>query len=1210
MYLKSLELQGFKSFPDKTKLTFEGGTTVIVGPNGSGKSNISDAMRWVLGEVSSKSIRGTKMEDIIFGGADSRRPMGYAEVSVTFDNSGMTSRLDCPYDEVTVTRRYYRSGESEYYINRRAVRLRDIYEMFMNTGVGRDGYSIIGQGRIADIISRKSDERRSIFEDASGIAKYRHKKSECERKLASTEDNMTRINDIFLEVEAQVLPLQKEAEKAKKAIDLLDTKKRVDVQLWLYDTEKLRADVNVCEGKFKESEFELSNADDSIRALEAQNDRLFQISQSNKAESESLLAQIREQIEINHKLDSEYSVAETNILHTKEMIAAAEGACESTKKSIEREYEAEKGRRERIAALEASLDEKANEKEAIDAQKVKYTEEAQALGFDIDSALADIRAIETEIADAKARISFIDSSRDSESDRNSTMLAEIAEYEQISAGLRTQSDRIRKTVEEYDGVTAESTAALTKALEKLGELYAKRTEKSDDRAVLSLRRDSVKQRIDTFRAMEEQLEGYSGSVRFVMKKYADGGITDKQGNKAGKIYGPLSKLISVEDRYVNAIETALGPNLQHVVVEDEKVAKAAMFALKKAEAGRTTFFPLSSMRGQSVTPEMREAAGYTGYIAIADELVESDAKFSEVLSGLLGRTLIFDTIDNATAMARELRYKVKVVTLDGQQINVGGSFTGGSVRTAGNILGRAGEIKRLDSEAKELDSKIEKLDKSLAELEESISELEYEKDSCEQKIGLVKVMRDSENTRLEQLEARLEANDTLTEKLREDHAAMLRAREQFDEDKKALEVRLAQLEHQSGEISAARSNMDVKRNKLLEERDDAEARATALIIGINEIRKDIETEERMSEESGERIASFAEAERLQRARIAEFEARIGEYAEAQKRNRDDYAKGSEILAELNEKRAKVEEGSSEFERKLNEVNVKMREKLQHKENIFKEYTRLENRLANLREEQDKLASRLWDDHELTRADAMALGYPTLTAETRAEAAAKQIECRNKLRVLGNVDLDAVNKYADIKKRYDEMSVQINDLSAAKEELLDVIGKLEGEMKTAFVDSFNQINENFNRVFSELFGGGSAELSLTDPDNVLESGIEIKAAPPGKIIKNMVQLSGGEQAFIAIALFFATLQVNPTPFCILDEIEAALDEVNVARFAQYIKRYSGDTQFVMITHRRGTMEAANRLYGVTMPERGISKVLELDVGDISKKKGEDWDGIFG
>ena len=1210
MYLKSLELQGFKSFPDKTKLTFEGGTTVIVGPNGSGKSNISDAMRWVLGEVSSKSIRGTKMEDIIFGGADSRRPMGYAEVSVTFDNTGMTSRLDCPYDEVTVTRRYYRSGESEYYINRRAVRLRDIYEMFMNTGVGRDGYSIIGQGRIADIISRKSDERRSIFEDASGIAKYRHKKSECERKLASTEDNMTRINDIFLEVEAQVIPLEKEAEKAKKAIDLLDTKKRVDVQLWLYDTEKLRNDVSDVEGKFKESEFELSNADDSIRALEAQNDRLFQISQSNKAESENLLAQIREQTEVNHKLDSEYSVAETNISHTKEMIAAAEGACESTRKSIEKEYEAERARRERIATLEVSLEEKAKEKEALEAEKSKYAEEAQKLGFDIDSALSDIRAIETEIADAKARISFIDSSRDSENDKNTAMLDEIAEYEQTSAGLRTQSERIRKTVEEYDGVTAEATAALTKALEELGELYSERTDSSDERATLSLRRDSVRQRIETFRAMEEQLEGYSGSVRFVMKKYAEGGITDKYGNKAGKVYGPLSKLISVEEKYITAIETALGPNLQHIVVEDEKVAKAAMFALKRAEAGRTTFFPLSSMKGQTVTAEMREATGYAGYIAIADELVESDAKFSTVLSGLLGRTLIFDNIDNATAMAKALGFKVKAVTLDGQQINVGGSFTGGSVRTAANILGRAGEIKRLSAEADELDGVIAKLDEKLSALEERITSLEEDKDSCEQKISLVKVMRDSENTRLEQLEARLEANQTLTEKLREDYAAMLRAKEQFDEDKRALEIRLSELEHQSSEISAARSNMDVRRNGILEAREDAETRITANIILSNEMRKDIETEERMTEESEARIASFAEAERLQMARIDELNSRIKEYRDAQKKNREVYEAGSKTLAELNEKRAKVEEGSSEFERKLNEVNAKMREKMQHKENIFKEYTRFENRLANLRAEQDKLASKLWDEHELTRSEAMTLGYPTLTPETRAEAAAKQIECRNKLRVLGNVDLDAVNKYTEIKKRYDEMALQINDLNAAKEELLDVIGKLEGEMKTAFVDSFNQINENFNRVFSELFGGGSAELSLTDPENVLESGIEIKAAPPGKIIKNMVQLSGGEQAFIAIALFFAILQVNPTPFCILDEIEAALDEVNVARFAQYIKRYSGETQFVMITHRRGTMEAANRLYGVTMPERGISKVLELDVGEISKKKGEDWDGIFG
>ena len=1210
MYLKSLELQGFKSFPDKTKLTFEGGTTVIVGPNGSGKSNISDAMKWVLGEVSSKSIRGTKMEDIIFGGADSRRPMGYAEVSVTFDNSGMMSRLDCPYDEVTVTRRYYRSGESEYYINRRAVRLRDIYELFMNTGVGRDGYSIIGQGKIADIISRKSDERRSIFEDASGIAKYRHKKSESERKLAATEENMTRINDIFVEVESQVVPLQKEAEKAKKAIDLLQTKKQVDVQLWLYDTEKLRTDIASCENSFKETEFQLANAEESILSLEKQNARLFEISQSNKDESEELLGKIREQTEINHRLDSEYGIDETNIAHTKEMLAAAEGACESTKKSIDSEVEGGKARSQKISDLEALLSVKAQEREEVESEKAKYYSQAEALGFDLAHALDDIRALESEQADVKARISFIDSSRGDEQDKNQAMLFEIEEYESNSRGLRAQCESIKKAIEEYDGLSRETTEQLENIGRDLAKLYEERDGDIENKTALTLRRDSLKQRMDTFKAMEEQLEGYSGSVRFVMKRYAEGSVRDKFGNKAGKIYGPLSQLISVERKYITAIETALAANIQHVVVEDETVAKAAIATLKKAEAGRATFLPLTSMKPQTVTAEMREAAGYEGYVGIADELVDTDAKFKGILSSILGRIVIFDNIDNATVMAKDLGYKVKAVTLDGQQINVTGSFTGGSVRANASILGRADEIKRLDGEISEVQSRIASLDKELSSLGDKISELEEEKDSAEQKISILKVMRDSENNRCEQLTAKLEANITLTEKLRTDHATMLREREQFEEDRKTLSVRLVQIEKQIEEISAARSNMDVKRNELLDKREECENAVTALIISANEIRKDIETEQRMAEESSVRLDGFIEAKRLQEERIEALVLRIEEYKEAQSENRRKYEQGKVALAELNEKRAKVEEGSSEFERKLNEVNQKMREKMQHKENIFKEYTRFENRLLHLREEQDKLASKLYDDHELTRVDAMSLGYPQLTAETRAEAAAKQTECRNKLRVLGNVDLDAINKYKEVKARYDEMSEQINDLNAAKEELLSVISQLEGEMKTAFVDSFNQINENFNRVFSELFGGGSAEISLSDPDNVLESGIEIKAAPPGKIIKNMVQLSGGEQAFIAIALFFAILQVNPTPFCILDEIEAALDEVNVARFAEYIKRYSGDTQFVMITHRRGTMEAANRLYGVTMPERGISKVLELDVEDISKKKGEDWDGIFG
>ncbi len=1209
MYLKSLELQGFKSFPDKTKLTFEGGATVIVGPNGSGKSNISDAMRWVLGEVSSKSIRGTKMEDIIFGGADSRRPMGYAEVSVTFDNSGIIGRLDCPYDEVTVTRRYYRSGESEYYINRRAVRLRDIYEMFMNTGVGRDGYSIIGQGRIADIISRKSDERRSIFEDASGIAKYRHKKSEAERKLASTEDNMTRVNDIFLEVEAQVVPLEKEAAKAKRAIELLEVKKQLDVQLWLYDTEKLRSDLIKCEESFKASEFELNKADDSIRALEMQNDRLFEISQSNKAESESLLGEIRIQTDFNHKLESEHGITETNISHTKEMIASTKGILDSTEKSIEAEHTAAAARAKRISELGSELEAKGGEREELEKIKNTYAAEAEKIGFDIDSALYDIRELEAERADIKARISFIETSSADEQDKNAAMLGEIAEYEAASEKIRKQSELIKKTVDEYDGVTKETEAEASHLSDELDTLYEKQDADEAQRAALVLRRESAQQRADNFKNMEEQLEGYSGSVRFVMKRYAEGGITDKHGNKAGKIYGPLSKLINVEAKYITAIETALAANLQHIVVEDEAVAKAAMFSLKRAEAGRATFFPLTSMRPQSATPEMREASGYAGYIAVADELVEADAKFDNILSSLLGRTLIFDTIDNATAMAKDMKYRVKAVTLDGQQINVGGSFTGGSVKTNANILGRSGEIKRLLAEVEELNGRISSLDKSLAELSKKVEENEDAMSNAEQKLSLIRVMRDSENTRYEQLCAKLEANITLTEKLRLDYESVLRARERYEEDKKELQIKLAQSEHAIEEINAARSGMDIKRNAALDSKAETEEQITALIILANEIKKDIETEERLGVEAEARLASFIEAKELQAARIEELAEKIREYEQLLEDNRKRYEAGLGVLSELNAKRAKVEDGSREFEKKLADVNAKMREKLQHKENIYKEYTRFENRMQNLRDEQDKLASKLWDEHELTRSDAVALGYTAITSESRAEAAARQTECRNKLRVIGNVDLDAVNKYKEVKERYDEMSRQINDLTNAKEQLLSVIGELEGEMKTAFIESFNSINENFNRVFCELFGGGSAEVSLTDPENVLESGIEIKAAPPGKIIKNLVQLSGGEQAFIAIALFFAILQVNPTPFCILDEIEAALDEVNVARFAEYIKRYSGGTQFVLITHRRGTMEAANRLYGVTMPERGISKVLELDVGEISKKDGDDIDGLF-
>ena len=1210
MYLKSLELQGFKSFPDKTKLNFESGATVIVGPNGSGKSNISDAMRWVLGERSTKNIRGDRMEDIIFGGSESRKQMGYAEVSITFDNRDPESRLDCPYDEVTVTRRYYRSGDSEYYINRQSVRLADIYELFMNTGIGRDGYSIIGQGKIAEIISRKSDERRSIFEDASGIAKYRLKKTSTERKLAEVEDNMTRINDIFLEVSAQVAPLEKEAEKASRAIELLETKKRVDVQLWLFDTDKLRTEIAEAEKLYNESNFNLNAINETIASFEAQNEKLFETSQRNKYESDQLLTKINEQTKINHNLDSEYKVAETNIIHTTEMLSGAGELIKSYERSIERENAGIAERQTKIAELEAKL---ATEKKAHEdsvARQGEIKKLSERLDLRLAEALEEIKAYEKEANDIKVRLSVIDNAKESDDGKNTTTLEEIEKYDKIANELSSKIEKSERTLADYDSKLKETDADINAKSTVLEAKYIERDDIEERSGELKLKRDTANQRIENFRAMEEQLEGYSNSVRYVMKAYSEGKITDKSGKVCGKIYGPFSKVISVEDKYVTAIETALAANLQHIVVEDEETAKNAMFALKKAEVGRATFFPVTSMQPQSVTYEMEESRKFAGFISYADELVNCESKFDNIVSSLLGRTVVFDNIDNATKMAKSLKYRVKAVTLDGQQIQVGGSFTGGSVKNRGSILSRSGEIKRLEEEIVKLDKEMGELSVKLDSLDKNIAEIEDERSSLEDKRRILDVMKSGESTVLEQLKAKLDANNTLADKLRFDYGSIVEQRKKYEEEADELKARSRELEERVTGIGEFRTAKDIERGELLEESEKLAEKLTELYITISSIEKDIETEQTFVSSNNDNMAALNENIALQKAKIEGYKLQIQSFENSQKENRESLERGEKLLEELNAKRAILENDSFEFEKKLSAMNAKIRDKRAEQENVFRENTKNENKLNSLKNEQDKLATKLWDDYEMTRAEAIALGYPPITQVTRAATAAKQVDCRNKLRAIGNVDLDAVNKYKEVKERYDYMATQIKDLTDSKNELVKIISSLESEMRVAFVDSFNRINENFGKTFSELFGGGTAQVVLTDPDDVLTSGIEIIANPPGKKIKSLMQLSGGEQSFVAIALLFAILQTNPTPFCIFDEIEAALDEVNVARFSEYIKRYSRGTQFVVITHRRGTMEAATRLYGVTMPERGISKVLSLNIDDIAKKKGEEWDGIFG
>ena len=882
----------------------------------------------------------------------------------------------------------------------------------------------------------------------------------------------------------------------------------------------------------------------------------------------------------------------------------------STKRSLQNEREASLAHDEKIAKLHADERELALAQEKMLGEQQTLSTREGELENAIAQALEDIRTLEAEAVDVKVRISVLENAKNSDTDKNSSALNELAEYQRISDDLKKQCESKENTVAGYDGQISsidselmdneEKEASAEKALEELTGQYNAQV----------LRVDTVEQRIANFKSMEEHFEGYSNAVRFVMKQYEEGKITDKHGVPAGKIYGPLSKVISVEDRYLTAIEIALGANLQNIVVEDEATAKAAMFSLKRGEAGRATFFPLTSMKPSEDTKEMKDAAGFEGYIGVADDLVSYEPKFANVMSSLLGRTLVFDNIDHATTMAKALRYRVRAVTLDGQQINAGGSFTGGSVRTGQGILSRAGEIKRLESELAQQKKTLSGLQGELDSAKKTVASFEDARLSLQDRRELILVLRNTENAQLEQIRAKLDATETLFDKLKADMSQYEEARVRYESDIETLTAEESNLRLRIREITDFRNEKNAEKGDVILRREEIGRALTELYIHISETQKDIETENTLREGAMARIENLERELTVFEGRINTQNAQISATGSAMETNRAAFEQAKQELEALNAKRTAVEKDNFEFERKLNELNNKMRDKMNHKELLFREFTKCESKLNSLRETQDKLSTKLWDDYELTRSDAVALGYPPVTKENRAELISLQNECRAKLKTLGHVDLDSVNKYAEVKARYDYMSAQITDLEKARKELAGIISQLETEMREVFVNSFNQINENFGKVFAELFGGGSAELSLSDPENVLECGIEIKAAPPGKIIKNLMQLSGGEQAFIGVALFFAILQVNPTPFCILDEIEAALDEVNVERLAQYIKRYSHGTQFIMITHRRGTMAAADRLYGVTMPEHGISKILMLDTNDISKKEGEDWNGIFG
>lgn len=1192
MYLKSLELHGFKSFPNRTVLTFERGATVIIGPNGSGKSNISDAMRWVLGEASARNIRGAKLEDVIFGGADTRRPMGFAEVTVTFDNTEEERRFDVPYDEVAVTRRYFRTGDSEYYLNKKQVRLRDIQELFMNTGIGRDGYSIIGQGKISEILSRKSEDRRNVFEEAAGIAKFRHRKTETEKTLAATEANMLRLSDIIGELSGRIGPLEKESERAKKYLDLYEQKKRADVSLWLYDTDSIAAKEEAAQNALLLSQHELAVCEDSLRVLENRYDRMTEEAKTGKEASDAISADIREKEKEINALEQEYRLSESETEHTKALLAMSGKSVSDIDLALQLNAENIDTAREKKEALLREIEELEEQRGKAGAERELCERMASTLAEEMEDLLEKQKEQERAAAEAGVRIGILGDSMKSGADSKESALAEIEKTERDAAECEEKAGEAEKTAAGY----TEKANAATKAINRLEEERASLNEKersvSSKLAAVKAERDSASERAGALKRMEEQLEGYGSSVRTFMKDCEDGVFS------AGRVYGPLSRLINVKPEHTVAIETALAANIQNIAVDTEKTAKQAIYHLKSRNAGRATFCPVDTVTPQDETAEMKKTYGCAGFVGRADALAGSDAKFRSIISRYLGRTVIFDNLEHASSAAAAGAWRVKIVTLDGQVVNPGGTFTGGSVSGGGSgILSRSAAIDRLTAEADKKGAEAEKL---AAEYEDICSRIDKNTSDSGDRYRereLVLTLKSAEVSSYETLTARASALRTSAARLKEDLERISGEVASAGEETGRLEEERKKALSEAARIAALRAGKAESLATENEGRENAARRENDILVSIAEKRRDGENLD------GNERSLLERKEELERDRknaedsASGYSATLLDLENGRKLNREKLTGIRREADELAQKAAEQAGLSRAAEEKQQELYTRIKEKNAEKETLYVANAKNEENCRRINETRDRLALSLEEDYKLSYSDAVALGYPKVTAETRRETAEEQKNLKNKLRSLGNVNVAAIDEYDEVKKRYDEMSRQYDDIIQSREKLQTVISEIEEEMKRRFSETFNEINTYFAEIFTVLFEGGHAELLLTDPSDLLETGIEIKVAPPGKIVKSLVQLSGGEQALVAIALLFAVLKVNPSPFCIFDEIETALDEVNVKRFARYIKNFPDRTQFILITHRRGTMEAADRMYGVTMPEKGVSKVIGVNVSDF-------------
>lgn len=1179
MFLKRLELQGFKSFADKTVLEFMPGITAVIGPNGSGKSNISDSIRWVLGEQSMKSLRGNKSEDIIFAGTQNRKSLGFAEASIVIDNSD--GKLPIEFAEVVVTRRIFRNGDSGYFINKTPCRLKDVLELFMDTGIGKDGYSIIGQGKIDEILSNKSEDRRNIFEEAAGIVKYRARKTESEKKLEQTKLNLLRINDILSEIEANIEPLKKQSDKAKKFLELRDELKSIEIGLFLYNIDnykeqlkKLAEDIDIILSEQKEEESRLSVIQNLKENLKLELEEVI----TKIEETQNLGFESEKKIE---QINSEINVAETkitnNIQNRETYLKEIE---ELNKRNIEIKEEKDNriSKKDNLLANREKFAKELEEKEkTLNEISSKFSDEEKK----IEEKKKQVEQ-NTEVKyENREKINTIEINNDNLSKRGKTVQNEITDTISKLDEKRMIKSELLKTFNEKEAKRNECEKRLNEIKTKKDEANTKilNYENKINDLSTELRVKDSKQKF--LSEMEKEKEGYSRAVKALLLECEK----DSKLNKGVK--GVLANIITVPTEYQIAIETVLGQTLQNIVTETEEDAKKLIEYLKKNNLGRASFLPIASVKGKKVDRLIKN--NLQGVIGIASDLVKADKKYEGIVLNLLGRTVVVENMDTAIILARQNSYGFRIVTLKGDIINPSGAISGGSIaQKTSSIIGRTSQIKELEKEIEKLKQEIEKVSKEKEEYEESIEDLLEEITSIEQSSQEIQIEYATEKQRIESLEESILNLETRLKSLKTESKQIEQTILENEKQKSTIKEQTMDLEKEIETLSSEIQAFAEKDKENQKNIDDLNFEITNLKISLSsfdesnnsmqEILERIETELQAN-------TSKIESKQEQSKQVLEENEKLKKTIENLKQSieqiKQEVSLSSETVEKL--KQEKIEKNNS-----ITKTETEIEEKYRIIEEIKNQANKLEVKKSKIDVELEQIINKMWEDYEITPNTAGEYKKPNDIAETTKNVK----NLREKIKELGSINIDSIEEYKQTKERYDYMCEQRLDLENSSNKLKKVIQDMTKIMKEQFEAQFKTINKNFGEVFKELFGGGKAELRLTDEEDILNCGIEIEVQPPGKKLQNMSLLSGGERAFTAIALLFAILKINPAPFCVLDEIEAALDDVNVYRFADYLKKFTQDTQFLVITHRKGTMEASDTVYGITMEESGISKLLSM------------------